>query len=368
MARLRKRLAVQDRFALMVDASPVALLLVAPNGQIEMANRQVERLSGYPHDGLINTALEDLIPEHACGRGTILEDCFNDTTASQILIEGLETFWRRQDGIEVPVKISINAVDLDGRRMLLVAIADISIRHNLELERESQRRELEQSNQDLEAFAYIASHDLKAPLRAITHLAEWITDDIEATASPKTLDYLKTLVGRTVRLQGLLDGLLEYSRTGISAPQFEKLSVAELVADIIALTPPPPGFTVTCLPGLPRICTSATPLRVVLDNLIGNALKHHDKSTGNVTVSMRLRQGVAEFCVSDDGPGIPRQFHDRVFGIFQTLASRDLRESSGVGLAIVKKMIEVNGGKIRIESDPPARGTSFIFTWRVKPK
>lgn len=368
MARLRKRLAVQDRFALMVDASPVALLLVAPSGLIEMANRQVERLSACAHDALINMPLESLIPEHAAGRHAILQDCFGLDAVSKMMIEGLESCWRRQDGVEVPVEISVNAIDLDGRRMLLVAISDISVRHKMQLDREIQRRELERSNRDLEAFTYIASHDLKAPLRGITHLAEWIADDIEATASPKTLDHLKTLVGRTIRLQGLLDGLLDYSRAGRDPAQFEDLNVAALVADIVALTPPPPGFTVTCAPPMPTIRSSPTPLRVVLDNLIGNAFKHHDKRIGKVTVSMQLHQGIAEFRVSDDGPGISRQFHDRVFGIFRTLASRDVLESSGVGLAIVKKMIEVHGGQIRIESAPPVRGTSFVFTWRETPK
>jgi len=368
MARLRKRLAVQDRFALMVAASPVALLLVSADGRIEMANRQVERLAAETHEALINTPLDAWIPAHQAARHAKLQDCFGPGAGATMMVEGLETCWRRQDGMEVPVEISINAIDLDGRRMLLVAITDITLRHRMELERESQRRELERSNRDLEAFTYIASHDLKAPLRGITHLAEWIADDIAATASAKTLEHLKTLVGRTIRLQGLLDGLLAYARAGNAPSQCEAVNVAALVADIIALTPPPPGFTVTCAPGLPPIRTSAAPLRVVLDNLIGNALKHHDRRGGNVTVSMRLEQGIAEFCVGDDGPGISGQFHERVFGIFRTLVSRDIRESSGVGLAIVKKMIEVHGGEIRIESAPPARGTRFVFTWRESPK
>ena len=102
----------------------------------------------------------------------------------------------------------------------------------------------------------------------------------------------------------------------------------------------------------------------MLENLISNALKHHDRDTGHVTVSMRRVDGEAEFRVADDGPGIAPKFHDRIFVIFQTLARRDEVETSGIGLAIVKKRVTDNGGRIRVESAPPARGTTFVFTWK----
>jgi signal transduction histidine kinase len=228
---------------------------------------------------------------------------------------------------------------------------------------DEQRYELERSNADLEEFAYIASHDLKAPLRAISHLAEWIGEDIEATASAETLDNLRLLRSRVTRLQLLLDGLLAYSRVGRAQVEVEAVEVAALVEDVVALLAPPPGFTVACDSGMPRLRTHRTPLRVVLENLIGNALKHHDRAEGRISVAMRLADGVAEFRVSDDGPGIPARFHDRIFQIFQTLASRDDVEASGIGLAIVKKKVQGHGGRIRVESVPPARGASFVFTW-----
>jgi signal transduction histidine kinase len=223
-------------------------------------------------------------------------------------------------------------------------------------------------NADLEEFAYIASHDLKAPLRAIAHLAQWIGEDIEPTASPETLGNLTLLRARVIRLQQLLDGLLAYSRAGRMHAEVEAVDVAGLVDDIAAvLAPPPgfvpPGFVIACAGAMPALRTHRPPLRVVLENLIGNALKHHDRSEGRVTVAMRLADGVAEFRVSDDGPGIPERFHDRIFQIFQTLVSRDEVETSGIGLAIVKKTVQGHGGRIHVESAPPARGASFVFTW-----
>jgi signal transduction histidine kinase len=127
---------------------------------------------------------------------------------------------------------------------------------------------------------------------------------------------------------------------------------------------PPPGFTVTCAEGMPILRAHRVPLEVVLTNLIGNAVLHHDRAEGRIEIGMTLADGLAEFSVADDGPGIAPRFHERVFAVFQTLVSRDRVESSGIGLAIVRKHVELAGGRIRIESAPPARGCRFVFTWR----
>jgi signal transduction histidine kinase len=223
--------------------------------------------------------------------------------------------------------------------------------------------ELERSNAELDQFAHVASHDLKAPLRGIAHLAQWIAGDVAATASPETTTNLTLLQSRVARMQMLLDGLLAYSRVGRLQSAVEDVDVAEVVRDVVAMLAPPPGFIVACEGTMPSIRTYRTPIQIMLENLIGNALKHHDRAEGRVIVTMRLVDGVAEFRVSDDGPGIPPQFHDRIFVMFHTLANRDDVESSGLGLAIVKKQVEALGGHIRVESAPPARGTSFVFTW-----
>jgi light-regulated signal transduction histidine kinase (bacteriophytochrome) len=246
-------------------------------------------------------------------------------------------------------------------------IADVTVRHEIEREREQQRLELERSNADLEEFAYVASHDLKAPLRGISHLVQWISEDLGETASTETLNNLKMLQSRVTRLQLLLDGLLAYSRVGHTHTEVEAVGIAEVVDDIVDMLAPPPGFVIACEGEMSVLRTHRTPIRVVLENLISNALKHHDRSEGRITVAMRRVDGVAEFRVSDDGPGISPRFHDRIFVIFQTLASRDDVEASGIGLAIVKKKVQGHGGQIHVESAPPARGTSFVFSWHEAP-
>jgi signal transduction histidine kinase len=224
--------------------------------------------------------------------------------------------------------------------------------------------ELERSSTDLEQFAYVASHDLKAPLWAIEHLADWISEDVAATARPETAENLTLLHARVTRMQMLLDGLLAYARICRSESVAKAVDTGAMVHDIAVTLAPPPGFIVTCEGPMPVIRTHRIPLERVLQNLIENGLKHHGGAEGHITISARLDAGTAEFRVSDDGPGIAPLYHERIFVMFQTLVSRDEIESSGIGLAIVKKTVELHGGKVWVESAPPARGTTFAFTWK----
>ena len=177
-------------------------------------------------------------------------------------------------------------------------------------------------------------------------------------------DYIAFAVDGANRMQRLIRDLLAYSRVGHTHTVAENVDIAEVVADIVAMLAPPPGFVVACEGEMAVIRTHRVPIQTVLGNLIGNGLKHHDRAEGRITVAMRRVDGMTEFRVSDDGPGIPPQFHERIFEIFQTLASRDDVDTSGIGLAIVKKKVETHFGQIWIESAPPARGSTFIFTWK----
>jgi PAS domain S-box-containing protein len=360
----RPSLPAEDSFARVVEASPSALVLAGQSGQIEMVNRQTERMFGHKRSALIGEPLELLLPQRFRHRHVELRNGFLADMSTRMMGEGRDLFGLRKDGTEFPLEIGLNPITIDGELMVLAAIIDVTARRNIELEKEQQRQELARSNADLEEFAYAASHDLKAPLRAIAHLVQWIGEDIAATASPETLENLKLLRGRATRLQLLLDGLLAYSRVGHTRTTVEDVDIAEVVQDIVAMLAPPPGFIVACEGTMAVIRTHRMPIRVVLENLVGNGLKHHDRNEGRITVSMRQIDSATEFRVTDDGPGIEPRFHDRIFTIFQTLAGRDDVDSSGIGLAIVKKKVLAHGGRIWIESAPPARGSTFAFTWK----
>jgi len=225
---------------------------------------------------------------------------------------------------------------------------------------------LEKRNQELDQFAYVASHDLKAPLRAIANLSEWIEEDISDQLNDETRYQMQLLRGRVHRLEALIDGLLQSSRVGRILSKAEPVDVTDLVSEVLNLIAPPPTFTVTLGPGMPTLCTQRLPLFQVFSNLLTNAIKHHHRPDGQVTVSVEDQGQFYEFAVADDGPGIETQYHEKVFGIFQTLSARDQVENTGIGLAIVKKIVESQGGDIRIESQA-GQGATFRFTWPQQP-
>jgi PAS domain S-box-containing protein len=227
---------------------------------------------------------------------------------------------------------------------------------------EQKNVELERSNKELDKFAYIASHDLRAPLRAIDNLSSWIAEDAGHVLPEPSKEHLAKLRGRVRRMEKLLEDLLAYSRIGRFSYNCERLVIKQVLQESLALLNLPPTFHVTLVEPLPVIWAQRVPLELVLRNLIGNAIKHHHRSDGHVQIAAHEKERWVEFVISDDGPGIDPRFHDKIFEIFQTLQPRDTVEGSGVGLALVKKAIDIVGGTIAVESTTGV-GATFRFTW-----
>jgi PAS domain S-box-containing protein len=226
---------------------------------------------------------------------------------------------------------------------------------------------LEERNRELDQFAYIASHDLKAPLRAISNLAEWIEEDLQGQLPPENQQQMRLLRSRVLRMEALISGLLDYSRVGRTEAAIEQVSVHALVTDVIDFLDPPATFAIELAPDLPTLPARQLLLHQVFANLIGNAIKHHDRPDGHITITVQDQDTFYEFAVADDGPGIAADYHDRIFVIFQTLTVRENKENTGVGLSIVKKIVETEGGQIRVESQL-GQGTCFRFTWLKQPQ
>lgn len=235
---------------------------------------------------------------------------------------------------------------------------------NVTLEQRVARRtgEAERRARELEQFAYVASHDLKAPLRGISNLAGWLKDDLAGKLTEETGEQIELLRDRVARMNALVEGLLEYSRIGSVAGAMEEVDTAALVADTIDSLAPPGGFRVKVKPGMPILYTDRLHLGQVFANLISNAINHHDRKKGTIRVSGDDLGDRCGFVVEDDGPGIPAEYQQKVFMMFQTLKVKDYGGDTGIGLALVKKLVEENGGTVSLEAGSQ-RGCRFSFTW-----
>jgi signal transduction histidine kinase len=223
-------------------------------------------------------------------------------------------------------------------------------------------RLLQRKNEELDQFAHIVSHDLKAPLRGIDNVITWIEEDYSNQLPPKISEYIQLIKGRLVRAENMIRGILLYARVGKENPEKEYINLNALLQDTVENIVIRPGLRVEIQDGLPEIYSERIPLQQVLSNLISNAVKYHDKPDGYIKIFLQNNADYYEFFVEDNGPGISKTYHEKIFAIFQTLEARDSFESTGVGLAIVKKILDDRKLAITVSSEI-GKGTLFSFTW-----
>lgn len=221
---------------------------------------------------------------------------------------------------------------------------------------------LKRKNLELDQFAHIVSHDLKAPLRGIDNVISWIEEDYLHEIPPKLQEYLQLIKGRVMRLENLIKGILSFAIIGKDLNEIEEINVSDLVHEIVEAIPVKSGVSIIIDKNLPVIHAEKILLTQIFTNLISNAIKYNDKAKGEVKIYNKEDTANYEFVVEDDGPGIDKKYHDKIFIIFQTLQERDSFESTGVGLAIVKKILDDRKEQIKIISEP-GKGFIFSFTW-----
>jgi PAS domain S-box-containing protein len=350
----------EERFRLLAEGVPNHLLFLDSNLRIEFANDAFLEAAGWTAEKAIGLHISELMgPERFLQRQPYYERALAGETVSY---EQTGAIGNQHGYFRFSYRPSLD--ESGNVRGIFSMATDISARRRVELELERKQAELMRSNKDLEQFAYVASHDLKAPLRAIELLVQWITEGLEGYDKNGVQENLKLLGKRTERLNRLLDDLLAYSRAGRKVGTHRQTDTHALVLDVAQLVSPPETISVSIEGALPTLHTYATPLEQVFRNLISNAIKHHPGPEGSVVVSCEEEGDQYVFAVQDDGEGIPTEYADRVFEMFQTLKSRDQVEGSGMGLAIVNRIVQWQNGRIWFEPAPGGRGTVFKFQWK----
>ena len=355
----------RTRFEQLLQSTDESIFGIDAGGLCTFINASGARLLGYQRNELLGTNIHDVLHHHhADGSPYPIEQCpihkaMLDGTSVRI---ANEVFWTRA-GRPVPVEYTSSPILSNGRTVgAVIAFSDITARRTAERERERLIGALARSNQELDQFAYVASHDLKAPLRGIANLSQWIEEDLGDDVPPDVSEKMALVRGRVQRLEALIDGILQYSRAGRVRSVIEQVDVEVLVKDVVELLAPPPEIRVTVEPGMPTIRTERTPLQQIFMNLINNAIKYNRHPGAVITVSSRDAGNMYAFSVTDNGPGIEPEYHNRIFGIFQTLESRDRVEGTGIGLSVVKKTVELHGGSITVRS-ALGEGATFTFEW-----
>ncbi|MBI5637274.1 MAG: PAS domain S-box protein [Nitrospinae bacterium] len=343
---------------IILHTSPIGIALLVSR-KIQWLNAALCKITGYAELELRGSLADRLYPS---------EEDFKDSGIQSNAIIGrgdtyeVERPMRRKDGSLFQARIIATAIDpSELQRGVIFIMEDISERKGREQEREAFIEALNRSNEELKEFAYIVSHDLKAPLRAIGSLAEWISHDYADKLDEEGRENLALLLGRTKRMNALIEGILRYSRLGRLKPERDNLDANRIAGLVIGALAPPENITVRVEGTLPTVVYDRTHLEQLFQNLISNAIKHLGKPTGEVVISCRDADAMWEFCVRDTGQGIEEKHHERIFKIFQSLKPRDELESTGIGLTLVKKIVENNGGTVWITS-AVGSGSEFHFT------
>jgi PAS domain S-box-containing protein len=359
LAEALERERADARFRAAVEVAPTAMLIIDRRGDITLVNAQVERAFGWKREELLGRSIEVLIPARFRTAHLAQRLAFLGAPQTRQMGEGRDLYALRKDGSEFPVEVGLAPFETGDRSFVLAALVDIT-------QRKRGESDILRANADLEEFAYIVSHDLRTPLRAIDNIVDWISDDLGADPPGDVGRHLARLRLRVYRMENMIQDLFTYSRVGRSEVVLEVVDPEALVQHLVEDLAVADGFQVEVRNSAGPLRVARTPVETVLRNLLGNAIKHHDHVAGNVIVDVSCSGRFYVIAVTDDGPGIAAQDQGRIFKLFQTLAPVQGEHTGGIGLAVVKKWVEASGGNIQVTSPVEAgRGSRFTVRWPV---
>jgi PAS domain S-box-containing protein len=353
------------------DLAPNPMVMVDTDGVIQLANKPAQTLFGYQQNELVGQKIECLIPERYRKHHVELRDEYINAPSKRNMGEGRDLFGIHKDGTEIPLEIGLNPVKTWTGPVVISSIVDISDRvEQLNKQKKLSRKlflanqYLEKTNKELDDFVYVASHDLRSPLRGIEQLADFIEEDAGDLLPKNSHDDLNLLRDRVKRMENLLASLLAYSRIGRKEGEAGWIDPKSVLEDVLELYVPAERFQVNLPEHMPQIYAPRAAVELVFRNLFMNAVKHHDKDRGVIDVEMETNENEVIYMVADDGPGVPEKYQEKIFQLFQTLKPRDELEGSGMGLALVRKTMEIHDGWVEVQSDGQ-RGTRFVLGWPV---
>lgn len=354
------------KLSIVASKAENAIIITDKNGIAEWVNDGFVRLTGYSFGEITGKNPIETLSGKNSDHG-ILQELRNCIIRRQPFTGEILKY--HKDGTKFWTQVTMTPIveEEKNETKFIFIESNITIRKIAEEKMKQYLSNLEKSHAELDKFAYVVSHDLKAPLRAIGNLTGWIEEDMGDKLQDGVRGHFNTIKGRVVRMEGLIDGILDYTKAAKDGGHLETFSAETLIRDSIDLIGAPENAVINIRANMPVMHTKRVKLQQVFLNLINNAVKYNDKEDVQVEIGVEDKGSEWQFYIKDNGPGIEKRYHDKIFVIFQTLNARDEVESRGVGLAIVKKIIDEAGGKIWLESEK-GKGAAFYFTWLKEKK
>jgi len=342
---------------IIIQNSPLGIVLTV-NGKIVKSNKTFERLIGFHESELKNLRIKDISSSKDVG-GSF--DLMKKMDAGEIDNFSIINEYIRKDGSNLWAKTSVNAFrNSEGKIDYQIAmIEDISAQRQLEQQKEQLMAELEESNKGLQEYAHIVSHDLKSPLRSISALSTWLYEDNKDVLDENGVSQLNLMQEKVEAMDKLIDGILKYSTINSDTVENTEVDVNTVIKEITDIIYIPDHVEVKIVKKLPTLFADKTKVHQLFQNFMSNAVVHIENEVGIVNIDYKETDTHWQFSIEDNGVGIPKEYHEKIFKIFQSVGNKE--RSTGIGLSIVKKIIDLYEGEVWLESEP-GEGTTFYFT------
>ncbi len=360
---LTERRRLEGRFQATVESAPMAIVMTNSQGAIVLVNAETEKLFGYSRDDIMGQMVDILVPERFRKKHPEHRGGYMSNPGPRRMGEGRDLYGRRKNGSEFPVEIGLNPINTEEGLFVLSVITDISQRKKQEVELKKLIERLDESNRELERFAYVVSHDLQEPLRKVASCCQALAEDYGNKLDADAKEWISFAVDGATRMRQMISDLLEFSRIsthGDAVKPTDAHEACQRALDNLEDSIEERKAEIICR-RLPAVLADSTQLVQVFQNLIGNSLKYCEKERPMIEIGTERQGPFWKFYVKDNGIGIAPEFHDRIFQLFQRLHRKEDYAGTGIGLSICKKVVERLGGQLWVESQV-GQGSTFLFT------